>query len=365
MSWVDAEVIGVMGDVVRLDIISQVTVLSEHDGGQSGAPSATMNAAQIELISSNPDAAEADTAAMPVLPSNWQVECIEGDVVALNWVQQYVFATDYDRAEIEFSGSATAIGLGGNTLGNVTSLVELGFHYDLIIVGGSMITFNMIEQINVLLDSDAIAGMTGAANAISGGDNLLYNGATITTTGIDTITDMSDTFRAEGEALAAGSGTISQQLATDPLFQGEGALSVLYISGDLIKLNSIQQHNYVGDADQVYLALQDFVAAAGDDVTVATGSNALVNDAQIRDVGLDSTVLAGGAVYSDALIYQAGLIDTDAMPSGVTGALTNEAVAAFLASDMIDPPAMPDDAAGGLPLSPDSGSLDVMQSVLA
>lgn len=366
MSWVDAEVIGVMGDVVRLDIISQVNVLSAHDsGGQSGAPSVTMNAAQIELVSSDPDAAEAGPSTMPVLPSSWQVERIEGDVVALNWVQQYVFATDFDQAEIEFSGSATAIGLGGNTLGNITSLVELGFHYDLIIVGGSMIALNMIEQINVLLDSDAIAGMTGAANAISGGDNLLYNGATISTTGIDTVIDMTDTFRADGEALAAGSGTISQQLATDPLFQGEDALSALYISGDLIRLNSIQQHNYIGDADQVYLALQEFVAGVGADVTVTTGSNALVNDAHIRDVGLDSIVLAAGEVYTDALIYQAGLIDTDAMPSGVTGALTNEAVAAFLASDMIDPAVVADDAAGALPLAPDSGSLDVMQSVLA
>ena len=140
---------------------------------------------------------------------------------------------------------------------------------------------------------------------------------------------------------------------------------MLYIAGDLIKLNAIEQHNYVGDADQVFLALQDFVAGIGDDVTVTTGSNALLNDAHIRDTGIDSVVMAAGEVYSDALIHQAELIDTDALPNGVTATLTNEAIAAFLSSDMIDAAPAADDGAGAAPLTADSGSLDVMATVLA
>ena len=217
----------------------------------------------------------------------------------------------------------------------------------------------------MLLDDDWVSGAVWAADAISGGDNYLQNSATISTTGIDTITAMTEAFRAAGEALAAGGNSISAALAADPLFAGKATLSVLYISGDLIEVNAIEQLNYVGDADQVYLALQDFVAGAGDDVTVTTGSNALLNDATITDIGIDSTVLAGGQVYSDALIHQAELIDTEAAPDGVVlSGLTNEAIAAFLASDMIDPPANPDDYGGVPPIMADGGSLDVMQSVL-
>lgn len=361
--WVDAGVIAVMGDVVRLDIISQINVMSDQDSGGAGAPSTAVNAAQIENTSSNLDGELVD-AGVPTFPQHWQVERVEGDVVALNWVQQHIFATDFDRAEIEISGSNTAIGLGGNTLGNFMSILELGFHYDLIIVGGAMITLNMIAQINVLLDADAIAGTAGAVNVIDTGDNYLQNSASISSTGIDTMEEMTDDFAANGEALANGAGSITGAIAADPLFAGYETLSVLYISGDLIQLNAIQQYNYVGDADQVYLALDDFIAAAGDDVTVTTGSNALLNDAQIANNGIDSVVMAGGDVYSDALIHQAGLIDPEAMPNGVTAALSNEAIAAFLTGDMIEAAPIADDFAGAAPMPADSGSLDVMNSVL-
>lgn len=368
ISWVDAGVIAVAGDVVSLNLISQVNLLSEHDSGGGGVLSQLINAAQIEAVSSKPEDAEtAEAAGQPVFPRHWQVQTVDGDVMLVNWVQQHIFATDNDRAEVEFSGAATAIGLGENTLANIVSLIELGFHYDLIIVGGNMISFNLIEQINVLLDSDAIAGAAWPAGGVSSSDNLLMNSGTITATGVDTFTAMTDLFRAEIAALAAGAGTISDALAADPLFEGLETLSVLYITGDLIKTTVIEQTNYVGDADQVHLALEEFIAENGGDVTLTAGSNALLNAATIEDSGIDSIVLAGGEVYSDALIYQAELIDTDAAPEGVAlAALTNEAVAAFLASDMIDPdPLAADDAGGGHPLPADSGSLDVMQSALA
>ena len=369
LNWVDADVIAVAGDVVHLDLISQVNVLRDHDSGGYGcSPSDAINAARIQTVSSEPVGGyEQADAGQPVFPRHWQVEKIEGDVVALNWLQQHIFATDHDRAEVEFSGAATSIGLGDNTLGNFASLVELGFHYDMIIVGGSMITFNLIEQINVLLDSDAISGAEWNDDGVETSDNYLQNSASIWTTGVDTVTEMTDLFRSNVEALAEGAGSISAKLAGDALFEGYDTLSVLYITGDLIKMNAIMQNNYVGDADQVHLALEDFIAENGGDVTLTTGSNALLNDAFIEDLGIDSTVLAGGDIYSDALIYQAELIDTEAIPDGVAlAALTNEAVAAFLASDMIDPdPAIADDGAGVQPTPTDSSNLDVMQSVLA
>ncbi len=365
MSWVDAGVIAVMGDVVRLDLISQTNVLSDVDGGSAGAASRAVNAARIEQVSSNPGGAKADPVDDPVFPSFWQVQTVEGDVISLNWTQQHIFATDNDRAEIEFTGDNTFIGLGENFLGNLTSIVELGFQYDLIIVGGQMITMNIIEQINVLLDSDMISGTIEGVDSLVTGENYLQNSASISTTGIDTMMGITEAFAAAGEALANGAKSISEAVAADPLFAGYEALSVLYITGDLIQLNAIEQLNYLGDADQVHLALDEFLAEVGEEVTVNTGSNALLNDARIDDYGIDSVVMAGGEIYSDALIHQAELIDTDALPNGVTTALTNEAIAAFLSGDMIDPAPSSDDVGDAAPMPTDSGSLDVMQTILA
>jgi hypothetical protein len=60
-----------------------------------------------------------------------------------------------------------------------------------------------------------------------------------------------------------------------------------------------------------------------------------LNAARIHDIGLDSEVMVGGDAYSDALIYQARLMDPDAPPTGVgLVPLASEAVA-FLADDML------------------------------
>jgi hypothetical protein len=54
-NWVDAGVIGVMGDVVQLDLISQIYILSEHDsGGEIGTESWAVNAAQIIATATTP-----------------------------------------------------------------------------------------------------------------------------------------------------------------------------------------------------------------------------------------------------------------------------------------------------------------------
>lgn len=366
-NWVDAGVIAVAGDVVSLNVISQVTVLAQAGGGGGAvAASQVVNAAQLVQTATSPEGEEEEAAdaGPPVFPMAWQVTSVEGDVVLVNWVQQSIFASDNDSIEVMFTASATSIVMGENTLSNFTALIELGYHYDLIIVGGNMISINLVEQTMVLLDADTIAGSMAAGGAVNGGGNYLQNSASISTIGVDRFEHANDTFQAEFEALEDGAGTISAQLAADPLFEGLETLSVLYISGNLVEISIVQQTNYVGDADQVYLALQEFVAQGDGGVSVTTGENALLNNAQIVDVGIDSVVVAGGEVYSDALIYQAELIDTDAVPEGVAvSGLANEAVA-FLASDMIDAPAEAEDG-GGADLGADAGNLDVMQSMLA
>lgn len=368
--WVDAPVIAVAQNVLRLDVISQVNVrmdASDLPDQAPPAPSTSMNVAMLEqktAMAEGSDGQSGKTAAQDGLPSFWNVTRLEGDLMLMNWVQQHIFVSDYDRVEVKFTGAATYIGTGENIVFNETLIMNLGFHYDLIMIGGSMITLNQISQINVMLDQDRITGDVPEGATLHAGDNLQLNMAVISTTGVDSKAAQKDHFAKALDDLKAGSNTLSAEVAKDELFAGKEMLNVLYIEGDLIQTNVIEQINYLGDSDQIHFIQDMFSTAAGAEVTVTSGSNAQINAAKIVSAGLDSTVMAGGDTYSDALIYQAELIDDGAAPTGVQmGALASEAVA-FLADGMI-PPA-PDEEYGTPVQSQDSaGSVDIMQTMLA
>ena len=371
--WVDAPVIAVAQDVLRLDVISQVNLRVEASdvAAQAGqavhAPSKSLNIAQLEQTSSVATGDDAQTMAENQdagLPSFWNVTRLEGDLMLMNWVQQHIFTTDYDRVEVKFSGAATYIGTGENLVFNETLILNLGFHYDLIMVGGSMVTLNQINQVNVLLDQDSITGDVPEGATLHTGDNLQLNTAAIMTTGKDSLSDKPDHFAEALNDLANGAKTISADVAQDAMFAGNQALNVLYISGDLIQTSVIEQLNYLGDSDQIHFIQDMFSSAEGAEVTVTAGSNAQINAASIMSEGLDSTVMAGGETYSDALIYQAELIDDCAPPAGVQmDKLATEAVA-FLVDDMIGP-ASADDCGPGIQIDDSPGSVDVMQTMLA
>jgi hypothetical protein len=101
-------------------------------------------------------------------------------------------------------------------------------------------------------------------------------------------------------------------------------------------------------------------------VEVIAGSNLLANTATIHDGGLDSVVMAGGDIYTDALIHQAELVSPDASPTGVAQAaqpaLASEAVV-FLADGMIDAPGVAE--ANLAPAAMDGGGVDLMQTMLS
>lgn len=368
--WVDAPVIAVAQDVLRLDIISQVNLrieASDVAAQAAPAPSQSLNIAQLEQTSS---LAPADHAGImgenqdDGLPSIWNVTRLDGDLMLMNWVQQHIFTTDYDRVEVQFTGAATYIGTGENLVFNETLILNLGFHYDLIMIGGSMVTINQITQTNVLLDQDSVTGAVPDGAMVQTGDNLQLNTAAITTTGKDSLADKPDHFADALADLANGARTIAADVAQDAMFAGTEALNVLYISGDLIQTSVIEQLNYLGDSDQIHFIQDMFSSAAGAEVTVTAGANAQINAATIQSEGLDSTVMAGGETYSDALIYQAELIDDCAPPAGVQmDRLANEAVA-FLVDDMIAP-APADDCGPGIQIDDTPGSVDVMQTMLA
>ena len=175
---------------------------------------------------------------------------------------------------------------------------------------------------------------------------------------------LTDAFAAAGADLANGAQDIGADVAQDSLFEGTSLLRVLYIDGDFTTLNIVEQTNIFGDNDQVHMALADFENATGAEVTLTTGSNALTNSAKINEYGVDSEIMVAGDVYEDALLYQAELVDTDANPLGVgVSDLASEAVV-YLADHMLTD-AMPETELAAPTIEDGSTSPDVMQVMLA
>lgn len=363
-AWVDAPVIAVAGDAIRLDVVSQINILygaGRSDGWAVPVPSQLVNAVSRELISAPASRPEDGGDG---LPGSWSVVRITGDVIAVNLLQQYVFGSDADRIEVSITAAATYISTGENILANGAILRELGFHYDLILIGGSMVTLNLIEQVNLLWDADLVAGAAGASVDHHAGDNLQMNLARISQTGIDQTAELPQAFREALDGLGAGGRGIGAEVARDGRFEGLESLRVLYIEGDFITANIIQQHNFLNDTDQLAI-LDQAGLTAGAEIRLVTGSNAQLNAAQIQTVGMDSEILVGGSVYSDALIFQARLLDEDAPPTGVSMMpLANEAVA-FLAEDMLTPQKDHSDAPLAAPVTHDPASGDLLHALIA
>ncbi len=427
-SWLDATVIAVKGDVIKIDAISQVNVFAGQDivnGVVSEATSTAMNVVEIVQTSSEASvleepevdeveieltthetsssgatvqttttveqAAEEEEEEAPEvvveapvyedLPSDAVVVRVEGDVTQINWTVQDSFITDNDSANVTISASATYLGLGDNTVTNQALLSESGFNYDLILVGGDLIDVTMITQTNVMLDGGSLeTGLDDDAIEVSSGDNLQYNAVELNSVGIDTEAELEDSFEDTLDALEDGAEDVSGDVQSSDHFDGVELLRVLYIEGDYISINVADQTNTLADVDQINVAqaaadaaeslegLADEIAADTQaDISVIMGSNAQGNIANIQEFGTDSTVMAGGDYYSEALIHQADLIDTDAIPTGVeVAALANEAVA-FLAEDLLDANAMAADIIAGAQstIIETAGQSDVMQTVLS
>jgi hypothetical protein len=370
-NWIDAPVIAVGGDVVTLDAVSQVNLLFDRDSAEGLAlpglaTSKAVNAADISTVESG--LMRPAEVGGSILPAIWNVTTISGDVLLANHVQQHSFVMDADRIDITFTADSTTLVAGENQLFNLLAANEFGFGYDLILIGGSMVTMNLVQQTNVLLDDDTFTGPALPGALLSGDDNLALNKAEILKEGIDQHVEMAQAFADALRDMAQGAKELAADVAQNELFTGFETLRALHIEGNLTQINLIDQVNYLGDQDQVRLAadaLADVLQGAS--VTIATGSNALSNLATIKTAGLDSTIMAQGAVYEDAVLYQAGLIDTDAPPTGVTlSALASEAVA-FLADDMLGSDiAKALEGAGAVDDSSTVGTtLDVMQTMTA
>ncbi|WP_026481526.1 hypothetical protein [Ahrensia sp. 13_GOM-1096m] len=367
-AWIDAPVQMVRGDHVSLNIISQTNVLvdsDELDGvvskvAQSDHSALVQNiAAFVTTSSAIPDAAAQVTASMP---NDWSITVLEGNLILLNWLEQINYLVDNDVISTTASGSNVMMQTGNNLTLNSFSILELGYHYDLIIVGGDIYHANIINQINVLFDNDFVTTTTANAGVggIASGGNALWNVASIEQTGIDTTYALSQAMMDGISVINSGDMSFQQGMASFSEFAEISHLNVLYISGSLLDLQYIKQVNVVGDADQVAIDLSN----SGIDWDVETGDNTLLNLAAIVEVGVNSSVYVGGDIYSDALLYQAELIiDEPVFVATDTSHLASEAVL-FLSDDMVDDTGAPDSDTI-VPTPAEAPQVDIMQTMLA
>jgi hypothetical protein len=373
-NWLVGGVTAVLGNYASVNAIVQANVWSDSDALGASLNGWTIDTSKatkafnvaafqtIDLSAQNPG----ETDATSQFPKAWAVTEIEGDLILMNWIQQFNVVVDNDVHMLASSGVTTTVTTGENTGINGVSLYELGHHYDLIIVGGSMYDGNLIQQLNVLLDDDLIGGVadfqtSGQASASTSG-NLLWNSAEIINVGgTNNLEAMPDHFKALAEAFADGGRSISNSVLHDGAFAGIEGLRVLYISGNVFNLNYVEQTNVLGDADQVALAMDSIGQAHPEaDWTIATGGNALINIASIVDVDFTEKAYVGGQQYSDDILIQAELVSPQLDLGGRDpDALVNEAVA-FLDDDMAGDN---DDAPPTHQI--DAPHADIMQSMLA
>jgi hypothetical protein len=280
-------------------------------------------------------------------PSQIQIDWIQTDLIVSNFIQQTIDATDIDHIQTQINAATTLYTMGANQLVNVTDIVQLGSYYDLIMVGGDMVSVDMLYQTLVLVDDDVVTGgAPGPAGAAD--DNLLMNQASITTMGQDIDAAVQQNIANAMAHTAPDLTALEDALLNDPMFAGMEQMRVLKIDGDLLQLNIVDQVTMLADQDNVHLS-----GPHAAQTNVIAGSNALLNAASITKSGVDSTVMAANGSYSDLLLHQASLIDA---PQTNTGSdLANEAIA-FL---------MDDPSASGMPIGTNSASANLTPSEAA
>jgi len=376
-AWSASPVLAVDGNVHYVNMISQVNVWSDRDtisdllSGDSSASTATQayNIASV-TVSSNPGTSsiEGNGTEEAVFPQIWTVTRLEADLVFLNSVEQTNLVSDNDVHILTSSNSETMIITGDNVASNSLAMLDIMAGYDLIVIGGNFYSANIILQKNILLDNDAIHAI-GSSQIVDHGktdittsDNLIWNQASIHSVGNTSFETMPDEFQTLADGLASGSHSISNAIMDNPLFTGLFGLNVLYIDGNIYDLQYISQSNILGDSDEINIVAMEIAGHSETQWEISFGENALINVAEIIDVGTDTTVFVGGEHYSDALIHQAELAPEIPINQSDNG-LVSEAVI-FLVDDMMEPDQGQNDLAPEQ-MAASSPDVDLMQTMLS
>ncbi|MEZ5770007.1 MAG: hypothetical protein R3D80_21910, partial [Paracoccaceae bacterium] len=376
---VDAPVIAVAGSAVSFTVVSQVNVMADRDmvlGSGAALCSGSQHPFAPEISEGHnvasvhwegatwTSAGDGDGA-----PLGFAITEIDGDLVLTTHVVQLNLIADGDVVSFVTAFHTVEIGTGGNL--STDALNQLGFQtgFDMILVGGDMLSLVSVAQLNLLFDNDLVADGDGVGGAADTAGNLLWNETQITWHGVDTGVDgMSE---ACGTALAtmAGGGLDLEALKSEALLAGKDVPLLLTVSGDLVFDYRLEQINILADADTVQLFADAALDHGMSPVEVATGGNILANLASLDIYGTDSTVMASGGVYSDLVIHQAGMYDTDAAPleqASSGPALASEAVV-FLAEGMIEDISSGDPGGGEVIVATGGGSdtFDTLGGVVA
>ncbi|WDR06122.1 hypothetical protein PSQ90_01285 [Devosia rhodophyticola] len=364
----------VAGDHHQLDAIIQTNAHIDHDHVGQGVAGAAENAANSTSTYNIAtfDHEQRDTAAQAaelkpeVLPSNWQVSTVAGDLVFTEWLSQYHFAYDEDIHVLSSTGSTTTVTTGENVGLNGVSFQNIGIYFDLVMVGGSVYDANVIVQSNILYDNDTIEMLGGegsSSGSLATSGNLLWNQANIVNVGPSEFqSGMPSQYHEAMDSLDAGNLAMPDAFRFDNMFEGFPMLRALYVSGDIYDLRYVQQTNVLGDAD--YVAIEEAkVAQTHPEYALSTGANALANIATIYDYdSLGGTTFVGGQTYSDSVLIQADIVaanedgeDSNALVSEVIAFLDFDADSLVSTGDDLAPSTIP----------ADGPSLDVMHTMLA
>lgn len=361
--WTGATVTAVVGDHFEINAIIQVNVIQDVDAITSaisswtndGAPDEIFNIATFHRVDPLQDDS-ASSHASGGYPGSWIVTEIQGDLVIVNWLEQYIFMSDNDVGILSSSGATTKVIGGDNMSVNQTSIYELSHAYDLILVGGSLYDANIIHQMNILFDNDIVGAVTGfettGEGAFSSAGNLLWNQAHIYNIGgADRFDTLPSAYLDTAADFAGGGRNLSSGVLTDPAFAGLAGLRVLYISGDMLNIQYISQTSIVGDSDQIALAMNAVNPHAEATWSISTGGNTLINNAAIADLDSLGHTYVGGEQYSQETLFQSGLISSHPdLAAHDPDALVNEAVA-FLDDSMLQ--ADPTEPGYGVPVDHD------------
>jgi len=259
-----------------------------------------------------------------------RVDIFDGDLIDAKTIVQRNLIADGDIVSQSVTETTSVVDGGGNWQLNSAQLFDWS-QYDLIVVLGDYYAINTIVQISALVDDDLVVakagGDSGDGSAVSTGNNVVSNQATIESIGADW-SDMPENFSALAARLAAGEDPGLDAWA-GVAGSATGELDVLIVNGDYYDINAIYQLNVVID--------NDWVVQSGElHGKISTGANHIVNDARIIDIGGLSKQFVGGQVYEDAMLMQASLAygddATKTVINGDTETLASEFVA-FAGSD--------------------------------
>jgi len=371
--------LAVAGDYHEINLVIQTNVYSDSDHVDTGFPGVVANMASTTVAlnvanfaqETHHNAQTAAAAHADAMPANWQVSVVTGNMVFMQWIVQYNLTSDNDTHVLTSTGTTTTVTTGENVGLNGVAFTDIGHYFDLVIVGGNLYDGNIISQTNVLYDDDTLQMLsdpTGVHGTASTSGNLLWNSASIVNIGAtDWQPGLPQSYTDAMDALKTGDKHMPDSFKNDGAFQGFYGLKVLYVQGDIYDLRYVNQTNVLGDADHVAIYEQQLTGAnAATDWAISTGANALVNAATIVDYDtLGDAAHIGGHIYSDAILIQANLVDTDHAPDASSGGPLVSEVIAFLDNDDDVISHIHDDTSDTSHLSVDGPPADIMQSVLA